>query len=81
MILVSTNDGCFGGRRAVGKPRGRREGAVWKNAVYLLQIWNRKAVVMMKRDWGKEIGEAKTANKNSHKERSMASNDKIFVGG
>jgi len=52
MILVSTNDGCFKGRRVVGKPRGRRESAVWKNAVYLLQIRNCKAAVTMREVWG-----------------------------
>jgi hypothetical protein len=70
---------------AVGKPIGKREGAVWKNAVYLLQIWNCKAAVTMREGWGKEIGEVTTNNKKSHRgsrrKRSIASNDKAFGGG
>ena len=84
MILMSTNDGCLGGRRAMGKPIGRREGAVWKNAVYLLQIWNCKAAVMMREGWGKEIGEDTTNNKKRHRgsrRRSIGSNDKTYGGG
>jgi hypothetical protein len=38
MILVSTKYGRIRERMAVGKPRGRKEGAVWKNTAYLLQI-------------------------------------------
>jgi hypothetical protein len=82
---VSTNDGYFEGRRVVGKPRGKKEGAVWKNAVYLLQIWNSKAAVTKREVCGKEIGEATTDNKKRYRgrrrKRSMASNDKTFGGG
>jgi hypothetical protein len=44
---VYTNNGFFDGRRAVGKPI-KSGGAVWKNAVYLFQIWDCKAAVTMR---------------------------------
>jgi hypothetical protein len=70
----------FGGRRAVGKPVRRSGGAVWKNAVYLFQIWNCNAAVTMTEGWGKEIGETTTDNKKRHRGRrrrkgSVPSND------
>jgi len=84
MILVSTNNRYIGVRKAVGKRRGRKEGAVWKNTVYLLQIWNCKAAVTVTEGWGKVIGEATTDNKKrqtGRRKRNIASNDKTFGGG
>jgi hypothetical protein len=68
----------------VGKPKDRSEGAVGRNAVYLLQIWNCTSAVTLRVGWGKEIGEATTDNKKRHRgrrrKRSIASNDKKFSG-
>jgi hypothetical protein len=37
--------GSFGGRRTVGKPRGRRQDAFWRDVVELLLTWNKKAAL------------------------------------
>ena len=42
----------------MGKPRGRRNDAVWRVAVNLLQIRKRKAVASKRAGWRKEIGKA-----------------------
>ena len=42
----------------MGKPRGRWEVAVWKDAVDLLQIRNWKLAARKAEVWMKEIGEA-----------------------
>jgi hypothetical protein len=49
---------CFGGRRPVGKPRGRWEDTVTRVTVDLLQIRNWKATARKRKGWRKEIEEA-----------------------
>jgi hypothetical protein len=38
--------GCCRGRRPVGKPRGRKKSAVWRNAIDLLQTLNWNVAAM-----------------------------------
>jgi hypothetical protein len=68
MISLSTKNGFRGGRRAVGKPKDRREGAVRINVVYLLQIWNCTSAVTLREGWGKEIGETTTRSVTKEEE-------------
>lgn len=46
----------FRGRRQVGKSRSRQVNAIWRNAVYVFQIWICKTR-MNKEGWRKEIEE------------------------
>jgi hypothetical protein len=48
----------FGRRWPVGEPRSRWEGAVWTDAVDLLQIRKWRATAKKREGWRKVIGEA-----------------------
>ena len=50
-MLVPSMEGCFGGRRAVGKSRSRIDDAVWRDTIDLLQ--RRKGKVQQGRE---EVG-------------------------
>ena len=49
---------CFRGKQFTGNAIRRQVNAVWRNTVYLLQIWNCKMTTRNKEGWRKEIGEA-----------------------
>jgi hypothetical protein len=53
---------CFGKRGPVGKPWSRREDAVWREAVDLVQTRNWKATARDRENRKLEIGEAMTEN-------------------
>jgi hypothetical protein len=48
----------FGGRRSMGKPRGRWKDAFRRDAISLLHVRNWKATERKRHGWRKEIGEA-----------------------
>jgi hypothetical protein len=61
----------FGGRRHVGKPRGRWDNIVWKYTVGFFQIRNWKLATRMGEGCRKKIGEATSRElpKNHRKRR------------
>lgn len=51
-------EGCFGGRRHVGKLRDSWEDAIGRDAVDFLQIWNHKAATRSRGCWRWKAREA-----------------------
>jgi hypothetical protein len=50
--------GDSGRRSPVGKLRGKRENAVWRGTLHVLEIRNWKVTPRKREVWSKEIGEA-----------------------
>jgi len=50
-VTKKVMEGCFGGRRPVGKLRDSWDNAIGRDAVDLLQIWNQKAATKSRGCW------------------------------
>jgi hypothetical protein len=56
--LQKVTGGSFRRRNPMGKPTGRWKNAVWRDDIYLLQIWNWKLAAKKRECWRKKTGEA-----------------------
>jgi hypothetical protein len=57
-VTKKVMEGCFGGRRPMGKLKGSWKDAIGKDAVDLLQIWNQKAATRSGGCWRWKVREA-----------------------